>query len=311
MTTTASSPPATTSTTTPEVPQSAWVALIAVQIFFASFPVAGKLAFEGFAPMSVAVWRVTVASAVFFLVAWWQHRRNIWPGFRDLVTLFWLSLLGVTLNQVLFIRGLDLSTATNAGLVMAFIPSATYLFALLLRKESFGPRRALGVACAAAGILILVFGKKNGAELSSKTMTGDLMMLANASCYALYMVQARPVLARIPAIVVTFWVFLFGAICVPPLAWNESWWPAEATTAHWTSLGWVVLFPSILAYLLNTWVLQKVEASTVGIFVTLQPLMSIMAAVLILGEELQPVVFVTAPLVLIGVWLVTRKRRRA
>jgi drug/metabolite transporter (DMT)-like permease len=300
--------PTLTPNSHPEPTRGAWAALILVQVFFASFPVAGKYAFDGFAPMAVAVWRVTVASAVFFGIALFTNRRKIWPGWRDLALLFWLSLLGVTLNQVLFIQGLALSTATNAGLVMAFIPSATYFFALLLRKEGFRLRRAIGVACAAVGIAVLVFDK--GARLGGDTMKGDLMMLANASCYALYMVQARPVLARLPALVVTFWVFFFGALCVPPIAWGETWIPATASALSWKALAWVVIFPSILAYLLNTWVLHRVEASTVGIFVALQPLISIFLAVTMLGEELRPVIGITAPLVLIGVALVTRRRPR-
>ncbi|MEZ6196840.1 MAG: DMT family transporter [Planctomycetota bacterium] len=286
--------------------RAAWFALIAVQILFATFPVAGKIAFEGMLPMTVAMWRVAVGAPVFLLLAWRRWGRGVMLPVRDLAFIFWLSLLGITFNQVLFIRGLSLSTATNAGLLMPIIPSATYGFALLLGRESFRLRRVGGLVAATAGIAALFL--ERGADVGGDTWRGDLMMVGNTFCYALYIVQAKPLLARVPPLVFTFWVFFFGALCIPALAGDAPFVPESASPRSWLALLWIVAFPSIIAYLLNLYALKRIEASIVGVFVCLQPLVSLAGAHLVLGEPLRPIIFVTAPLVLLGVWLVTGAR---
>ncbi|MEE9394611.1 MAG: DMT family transporter [Planctomycetota bacterium] len=287
----------------------AFVGIIFVQFCFASFPVAGKFAFEGFAPLSLATWRVIIAASIFGFAAWYRHRGELWVGWRDLALLGLLSLLGITFNQVLFIKGLSLSTATNAGLIMPVIPVATYAFALVLGREPIRPRRIFGLALACFGVGLL-FVKGKGAELGGDTTAGDLMMVGNACCYGLYLVLAKPVLLRHQPLVITAWVFGFGAICVPWFAVGNPLFPANAAPAAWMALAWIIVFPTLIGYFLNLWALRQMDASIAGIFMCLQPMIAISGAVIFLGEPFTSLTAVSCGLVLAGVALVSLRMRR-
>lgn len=286
--------------------------LLAVQVCFGVFPMLGKLAMSegGFAPRALLVWRLSLGALVLMTVAVVRHGRSALPGPRDLAVLFGLSVLGVTVNQLLFLEGLQRSTAVNAGLLMTVIPVATLGFAALFGRERLTRPRVAGIALAVAGVawLFLHRGAALGAE---DTLLGDLLMTGNAVSYSAYLVLAKPALTRMPQFVVLAWVFVFGALTVPWFARDVSWVPAGATSVQWAALAGVVLFPTILSYLGNIIVLSRVAASTTAAYVALQPFVAALLGVIVLGERPEPALAVTAVCVLSGLWLVGVSARRA
>ncbi len=282
--------------------------LIGVQVCFGIFPWLGKVAMESFEPRAVLVWRLFVGAAVLLLLAARLHGRAALPAPRDLGRLFVLSLLGVTLNQSLFLEGLARSTAVNAGLLMTVIPVATVALAALVGQERATRRQVVGIALSVAGVAWLFLGR--GAHIGAESLTGDLLMTANAVSYSAYLVFARPVAARLPQPVVIAWVFLFGALTVPFLAWDVPWWPAEAGGRQLAALGGVLLFPTVLAYLGNIVVLARAGANVTAAYVMLQPVLAALLGIGVLGEQPEPSLLVTAAGVLAGLWLVSTKGRR-
>ncbi len=281
--------------------------LISVQFFFGIFPLVGKVAMESFAPKAVLVWRLLVGSAVLLVVAARMHGRAAFPPLRDLGALAGLSILGISMNQWLFLEGLSRSTAVNAGLLMTVIPVATILFAVLAKRETLTRRRATGIALSVSGVAWLFLGRD--ANLGGDTTTGDLLMVANAVCYSLYLVLAKPVLVRIPNLVVVAWIFLFGAVVMPWFALDVPWAPVEATALQWGALGAVLLFPTVLAYIGNTVVLSRVDASVTATYVMLQPFLAAALGIALLGERPEPRLAVTAVGVLSGLWFVSTPGR--
>jgi drug/metabolite transporter (DMT)-like permease len=276
---------------------------VLTQVCFGVFPILGKLALEAFEPRAVLVWRLLTASSVMLALAALRHRRAALPAARDLGSLFVLSVLGVMLNQLLFLEGLHRSTAVNAGLLMTVIPVATLGVAVLLGQERLTLRRQLGLLLSTAGVAWLFLHR--GAEVGGRTRVGDLMLTVNALSYSIYLVLAKPVLARLPQLVVVAWVFAFGALIVPWFALDVPWAPAGAGTRHWLALGGVLLFPTLLAYLLNTIVLSRTHASTTAAYILLQPLVSAVLALAWLGERPGPGIGITAVCVVSGLWLVS------
>ncbi len=277
--------------------------LIAVQFAFGVFPLLGKIALTEFEPRAVLVWRLLVGSSVILAVAAWRHGRAALPGPRDLVRLAGLSLLGVIINQYLFLEGLHRSTAVNAGLLMAVIPVGTCGLAVALGVERLTTRKRAGIALAVVGVVWLFAGR--GASVGRDTLMGDLMLATNALSYSFFLVFAKPVLARLPNLVVVAWLFLFGAFSVPWLALDVAWVPAGAERVHWLALAGVLLFPTILAYIGNAIVLSRTHASTTAVFVMLQPFIAAGLGMLVLGERPDPAVWLTGALVLSGLWLVS------
>src|SRR4051812_39001206 len=108
-------------------------ALIAVQLFFASFGVVAKIALRETPPTGLAAIRVAVAAAVFLLV--WSLRFRERVSSHDLGRLAIYAFFGVTANQLLFIAGLARTSATHAVVLGASIPVFTVGVAVLVGRE--------------------------------------------------------------------------------------------------------------------------------------------------------------------------------
>lgn len=285
--------------------------LILTQFCFGVFPLLGKLAMaeDGFSPRAVLVWRLLVGSAVLLLIAVLRHGRRAFPNGADLLRLFGLSVLGVIVNQLLFLEGLHRSTAVNAGLIMTIIPVATMAIAAALGTERLTTRRVTGLLLSVVGVGVLFGGV--GFSSSSETGLGDLLMTLNCISYSFFLVLAKPLLARLPQLVVVAWIFIFGALTVPWFVTDVPWAPATASSTQWLALAGVLIFPTVLAYLLNTIVLARTHASTTAAYIMLQPFIAAGLGILVLGERPGLAIYFTAACVLAGLWLVSIPARKA
>src|SRR5215212_10291399 len=156
------------------------VALLAVQVIFGTWPVLGKIALRVVPSAGLVAIRVGGA-AVAFLFLLGLRGRLVLPERRDLARLALYSLLGVVLNQFLYLKGLSLSTAVNAALLNASIPVFTLLVGALLGRERLTARTTLGTLVAAAGVVYLVDPMR--ASLGGDKLTGNLLLVANTASY--------------------------------------------------------------------------------------------------------------------------------
>jgi drug/metabolite transporter (DMT)-like permease len=282
------------------------VALLFVQLFFGLFPLFGKWAMTEFTPRAVAGWRISAGALALMAVAGFVHRRRALPRRGDLLRLQVCALLGVVLNMVLFLEGLQRSTAVNAGLIVATIPVFTLVVAVAVRQEPFELGRGAGILLAFVGVSLIFL--QRGPDFTSDTLWGNTLMVVNAGCYSVFLVTVRPLTGRYPPLVVIAWVFALSAWTVPLFVWGEQVVPPQVSSRGWLSLAYVLLFPTVLAYLLNTFALSKVRASTTAVFIFLQPLIVVATGVLVLGEALLPITVAAGVTTLAGVWLVVRRR---
>ena len=280
------------------------LALVAVQLCFGFFPIFGKLAFDGFAPRAVAAWRFAVGALVLGGLAWARHGRAMIPRRSDLLRLQVCSLLGVVVNMVVFLEGLERTTAVNAGLLMPVIPVYTLIVAVAVGQERFRWRRGAGILLALSGTLFLLL--QRGPDFSRDHLIGNLLIVVNTLSYSVFLVASKPLLLRYPPIVVIAWFFLLSLWSIPLFARGETFAPADAGAGAWLSLGYVLLFPTLVAYLLNTFALSLVSASTTATYILLQPLIAVTGGVLVLGEAFLPGTWMAAAPILAGVWLVVR-----
>lgn len=281
------------------------IALVFVQLFFGLFPLFGKWAMLEFSARAVAGWRIAAGAAALLGVAACLHGRRVLPRRADLLRLQACALLGVVLNMLLFLEGLRRSTAVNAGLLVGTIPVFTFLVAVAVRQERFSVSRGAGILLAFVGISLIFL--QRGPDFTDETLSGNALMAINAACYSVFLVAVRPLLSRYAPLVVIAWVFVLSSWTVPLFGWGEAFVPAGVSTRGWLSLSYVLVFPTVLAYVLNTFALSKVSASTTAVFIFLQPLIVVATGVLVLGEALLPVTLAAAVTTLAGVWLVIRR----
>lgn len=283
-------------------------ALAGAQIGFSLFPILGKLVLPALPPLLFAAFRAAAAAALLEAFRRAQKRPETIRR-EDAPRLILYGLLGVSFNQILFIKGLSLTTAINTTVLTATIPVFTLAAAVLLKREAFSARAAVGIALAGAGALTLL--NAQGFDWSSASFRGDLLLIANCISYSLYLVLSRPVLARYHFVTFTAAVFRYGAVLIVLLALPElaRFEPGRVPSSAWLSLAGVILFCTVVPYLLNAWALARTRASHVAFYVFLQPVVATALAIPILGEQLSAKTALAALLILAGLGVAVARGR--
>jgi drug/metabolite transporter (DMT)-like permease len=279
--------------------------LFVTQVIFSTLPIASKLILPVVEPLGIATFRIFGAALAFATVKWSSRRGRVTAP-RDLVKLIGLSLLGVVLNQVLFLEGVQRTTAVHTNILITTIPVFTLGIALLLGHERASALKLAGIALAGAGAAWLALARGGPAEGAS--LPGDMLIVTNSICYASYLVLSKDLLKRYDPITVVTYVFLFGALLIAPFGVPAlARIPADAlTTRTLLVIGYIILFTSFLTYLLSIWALKRAQSSLVAMYVYVQPVVTAVLAPLILGERVTPRAGLASLVIFTGLALATR-----
>lgn len=278
------------------------------QVIFATLPIASKLILPVVEPLGIAAFRIFGAGLAFVTVKWSTRRGRVTAP-RDLLKLAGLSLLGVVLNQVLFLEGVQRTTAVHANILITTIPVFTLAIALLLGREAASAFKLAGIALAGAGAAWLALAR--GGHADGASLAGDTLVVVNSICYASYLVLSKDLLKRYDPITVVTYVFLFGALFIAPFGVPAlARVPAEALTPRTLLvIAYIIVFTSFLTYLLSIWALKRAPSSLVAMYVYVQPVVTAVLAPLILGERVTPRAGVASLLIFAGLALATRTTR--
>ncbi|HEY5609772.1 MAG TPA: DMT family transporter, partial [Thermoanaerobaculia bacterium] len=239
-------------------------ALAFVSILFSLNYILVKIALREFDPLAFAWLRVVGSAATLVLIERMVHAGG---GARftssDRRSMVLYAILGVVANQLLFVSGLNLTTAHEAAILITTIPIFTLGIALVRRQERVSVAKVAGIALAAAGALSII--GVEGALGNRASLLGDVMILMNCLSYALYLVLSKPFMLRASPLRVVTFLFLSGAVMMLPFSaralarqpWNVS-------IAAWLALAGVIAGPTVGAYLLNAWTLVRAESSLVA-----------------------------------------------
>lgn len=232
---------------------------------------------------------------------------------RDLFRKHWkmvlfLSIPSITIFNAFIYTALQTTTATNTALVNAMVPILIALTAWPALGERLSPAQCSGVLISLLGLLFIVT-RGDLAILRTLTLSsGDLWTLGAAMAWAVYSVMLRKRPGEMDPIAFLTLLVGFGLIfAFPWYLWELSNKGGfSLSPASMASLGYVMLFPSVLSYIFWNHGVHKVGASRTGIFIHLMPVFSIIMAVLFLGERLR--LFHVAGMLLIftGITLTTR-----
>jgi drug/metabolite transporter (DMT)-like permease len=287
-------------------------ALTAVAILFSSNYIISKWAMNAFSPMSFAYLRVVGAAIVLSALTPGEPSPRLRGEGRvrgDLGRITLYSILGVVLNQSLFLAGLSLTSAHVAAILITSVPLFALAAAMVLGHERGTPAKIGGIALAAIGALLVVGAEGFAGALRS--LIGDLLILANSLCFALYLVLSKPMMSRVSARQMITWMFGIASVLMLPLAAgslaHENW--RAIPERAWIALAAVIAGPTVAAYLLNAWALAHAESSLVAAYTYLQPVITTVLAAIFLGERIRAVAIVAGVLIFAGVYLAGGARK--
>jgi drug/metabolite transporter (DMT)-like permease len=229
-----------------------------------------------------------------------RHAKIPWRAQWKLVG---LSILGIVVNQALFLMGLRLTTPFAVTLLGATIPVVTAVLAVIARQDQLRVRTVLGLSCAITGVLTLT-----GIGSLDK---GAVLVAGNSVAYATYLVLSRDIIRRHGALRVVTWLFTWGALLFLPFGGASLAHALPALTLRGCMyLTYIVLVPTIVAYSFNAWALGRSSPTLVTVYIYFQPIVTAVIAWMQLGQGVTRRTLLAGALILLGVAIVAFRRAR-
>jgi len=233
---------------------------------------------------------------------------------RDLLTCFNLGIVGFTLAYILQNIGLKSTKTMNAALEIASEPITMILLASMLLRERITKAMWIGITLSLSGVLLIILPPELSKSASSTAATsgysilGDALVMLSTVCCSFYTIWGREIVKRVPSFVVTAYAVIIGAIFLYPCALYEGGLPAavKMSGASWLCVLYLALFATAFAYFVWYYLLEKLNASFMGIFLNLQPLIGILLGNLLLREPLTQWTFSGGALIIAGVYIASQ-----
>ncbi len=228
--------------------------------------------------------RLLGATALFWLISLFTPKEKIES--KDILKIVFASILGMCTNMLAFFRGLELSTPINSGVIITLSPVLVLILSYFFLKEKVTMKKILGIIIGFSGALFLIIN-------SSKIGIN------------------KPLTAKYNIFTLMKWLFLIGLVLSTPITYNQF------VEVEWAELPWyaiwrmiyVVIGTTFMTYLLNIYALKTLSPTVIGSFIYLQPIITIIFALLTANDTLDSTKIIACLLVFIGVYLVSIKNK--
>lgn len=281
--------------------------LVMAMLLWASSFVALKLAFQSYHPMQVIFGRMLIASICFlpFIPAF---RKIPWRR-RDFKYLMIMAICEPCLYFLFEAKALELTSASQAGMITAILPLLVALLAWIWLKETIGLATFLGFSLAISGAAWLSFAGESSSN-APNPLFGNFCEFLAMVCAAGYTVSLKHLTSNYPPLFLTAFqafigsLFFFPFLLHPAIGWPATWQPLSAMAILY--LGTFITFGAYGCY---NFAVSRVPASHAAGFVNLIPVFSLLLGIIILGDRLNLSQWLACSLVFCGVWLSSRQER--
>jgi drug/metabolite transporter (DMT)-like permease len=271
--------------------------------------ITGKLAVAGAPPLEISTVRFLIAAVVLVVITLATRadlgRGSLWP----------VALAGVfgycVYNAFVFV-GLTMAPASDGALIVpTLIPVLTALAATFV-GERLTPMKLAGFALASMGVALVIVAGQTAEEISSRRLIGDVLMVLGAICWATYTVLGTIAMrTRSPLAVVTI-AAPIGVLCLIPLGFLENGYADIPgwSVAVWLNVLYLALIGSVASFILFYWVVRRVGAGVAAMTSYFVPVLTLVLAVVFLGDRPQPLQLLGGLVILAGVRLATLRLAR-
>jgi drug/metabolite transporter (DMT)-like permease len=239
-------------------------------------------------PVAFAFWRWTLAFFLLLPFAW-GHARRDWPVARaGWKTMLILGVTGIASFNTLLYKAVHTTTAINGALIQTTMPGFIILMSVTIFGEKVTLRQMVGAAACVLGAALVVLHGNLGALYRLEFVFGDLLMIVAVVLYGIYslVLGRRPPVHPLSLMVFTFAIGAAGLL--PVYLWELSRVGGFALTGEVAlSIGYVALFPSIVAYFCWNRGIDIIGPNRGGLFICLIPVFASILAIVLLGETLQ------------------------
>lgn len=274
-----------------------FLAFLAIVFWGISF-VATKAALEEVSPVVLIFVRFVIGALLLLAIVREVPPRSAWPS------LALMGFIGVFVHQMLQANALTMTSATNTGWLIGITPIWSAVLSAIILRERFGPWKIAGLLGGFAGVLLVVTrGDFSAQALGRPSTTGDLLILISTINWAIYSVVGHSTIRRLGPRRATSGAMLFGTLMLAPFFIAQRGWRQipNLSVKGWGAMLFLAVCCTALGYLFWYGALERIEVSRVAALLYAEPLVTFVAAALLLGERVSGMVIAGGVLVLASV----------
>lgn len=284
-------------------------------LFWGSSFVVVKIALkEGLTPIAIATFRFLIAGGLFLITILIEKkiRRNykLLVEKKDFPMLLFLALTGVTFFFTAQYTGIQMAGASIAAILVCLLSPVLITFlSTIIFKEHLGKKQVFGIGVAALGTVIVVTGGTISFPGDREFLLGSLILLFTPVLWAMYSLVGKKIMDRYSPFLVVAYVNVLGGLCLIPfsLAENSFCQLFTMSLSGWLAILFLAVTCSLLGYYIWFYVMKQVGAAITSSFLFAEPLVTMLFAIMFVGEELSMFILAGGVLIFIGVYLVARK----
>ena len=286
----------------------AYVFLVLCTLFWAGNFIVGKVAtlFE-IPPFTLNFYRWLIA----FLILLPFTFKKIFEGFdeikKNIVPLSIMGFASITIFNSIVYYSLNFTQVLNGVLMISTIPVLIIFFSSCFTAEKIKSNQILGVATSLFGVLIIITKIEFNKLLNLNLNKGDLWILVAMISWATYSIMVKEKKINLQPFVLLQTLIFIGLLFLVPFYFYEVYSDKYLylSIPVILTIGYVVLFAGIGAYVLWIGAIQLIGPSRSGVFLHLMPVFSSLMAIFLLGERLAIYHILGAIFIIFGIFVST------
>ncbi len=288
-----------------------WGALLAIIFWGISF-IATKVALKEVHPFMLLPLRYAIGALLLFFFQYHQDKTFLKQfAYKDWIHIVILAAVGVSGLGLLQAYGLIYTSAINTGWIIAINPILITVAARFFLDEAITARKIAGILLGFFGLFLIITRGVFSLSLFGFASTfGDLLVFASAVAWTAFTVGGKGFLSRFNPLSSVTAIMVSGFLLILPLGILKGGWGNlfHLSLLTWMGVLFLGIFCSGLGYLFWYSALEKKDSGSVGMYLYLEPLVTLVGASLFLGEPIYWTTVVGGAMTLAGVYLATRKR---
>lgn len=281
------------------------IAILTVSIWGLTFIATKVLIGYGLTPQEIFFYRFLIAYAGIWIISPKRLFANRWKDE------FWLMAGGIFGGSLYFFTentALGITQASNVSFLICTAPLLTTILSLLFYKSEKATKGLIGGSLLAlAGVGLVVF---NGSVILKISPVGDLLTLLAALSWAFYSLIIRKMTRRYPTVFITRKIFFYGVLTILPAFLLHPLQPDFDILLQpivLSNLLFLAVLASLICYVLWNVVLKQLGTVRASNYIYLNPLVTMVASMMILQEQITLFALIGAGCIVCGVYLAERK----
>ncbi|MFB6362933.1 DMT family transporter [Paenibacillus elgii] len=271
--------------------------------------VVGKSLVGHASPMTLTSIRWMIAVLCLFPLVW-RKEKTIFPSRAALLPLFLMGVTGVVLFNLFQFMALERTTATNAGLISTLNMISISVCSFLFLKERINVLQMFSMLFSLVGVILVLTKGNVELLLSLHFNTGDLWMMGSVCVWGIYSVCSRWAMNKTSPMKSTLYSGIFGLIVLLPFNFSD-FTVSDINLSFIQSILYTGVISTVVCIVFWNIGVQKLGATTAGMFLNFNPVFTAVLAFIFLGEQMTWNQGIGGCMVIIGCYLFSAFKAKA